>query len=450
MLLSPASAAPDLVIVSLDTTRADALTCYGSPEVPFVDHTGGPRTPVLDALAAEGLRFERFYAHVPSTLSSHASMFTGRDPHQHGVVRNGYPLEPDLTTLAQRLQAAGYQTHAVIGAAALERGSGIERGFDTYDDDSPDLRGLMYQSTADTVVDRALTWAAARDRSKPSFLFVHLFDAHSPYEPPEPYARRFAVPEYHGRFNNPEAKLKTLVADIKSGTADPLALKAINGRYLGEVAWMDAQLGRLFTELETSGLLGQDALLVVTADHGEVLSESGIYAWTHGNNVSEGVMRVPLILRSWGGIPLAQRGVVQRQASMDQLAPTIEHLLGLEITLGTDFTQLVRPGPVHDVQGWPTHPTRTIFQEATRPRTKESPTGWNNLPLKRAVLAGGYRMQSNPAYAIPPAVDEGMPIGILPLLITLMARWDADTVGHRTADMPDHTRRALEALGYLQ
>ena len=125
-----ALAQPNLVWISLDTTRADALSCYGNPPVQVYDAAAGtPRTPVLDALAARGLRFQRFYAQSPSTLASHATMFTGRGPHGTDVVRNGFPLRTSLTTLAERLQQAGYATRAVIGAAALEQGRGIGRGI---------------------------------------------------------------------------------------------------------------------------------------------------------------------------------------------------------------------------------------------------------------------------------------------------------------------------------
>ncbi|MEZ4317286.1 MAG: sulfatase [Myxococcota bacterium] len=442
---------PDIVIVSLDTTRADALTCYGDPPVPFHDAAAGtPRTPVLDALAADGLRFAQLHAHAPSTLSSHASLFSGRDPHGTGVVRNGYPLDADVPLLAERLAAAGWDTRAVLGAAALEKGTGIERGFAHWDDESPTLRGLMYQSPANEVVDRALRSASEREPGKPLFLFVHLFDAHSPYEPPEPYRQRFASPGYDGVFTNPEAPMKPLVDGLRSGTAEEAALAAVNGRYLGEVAWMDAQVGRLLTGLEASGVLGGDALFVVVGDHGEVLSEDPIYAWTHGNNVSEGVLRVPLLMRAWGDVPLARHRVVEAQAPISQLAPTLERLAGLEPTLGTDFWDLVRPGPVAASGTWPEHGQRPIFLEATRPRSLEATDRWNNLPFQRGVLAGGYRLEAHPAHGDPPHMAAGEPGPLQYVLSAMLAAWDAAAPGPRTAEMPEHTRRALEALGYLQ
>lgn len=448
-LLAAALAAdrPHLILISLDTTRADALSCDGDPPVPFHDDTPElPRTPTLDALAAEGVRFTRFYASTPSTLSSHTTLFTGLDPHEHGVVRNGFTLPADARTLASRLSAEGWQTRAVLGAAALEAGSGIERGFDVWDDASSDLRGLMYQSRADEVVDRALGLVAQRDPDRPLFLFVHLFDAHAPYEPPSPWAERFTADPPHPVYADPLAPIRPLVADLAAGRAETSALAAVNGRYLGEVAWMDAQIARLLTGLRAAGLFDGDALVAVVGDHGEVLSEDPLFAWTHGNDVSEGATRVPLILRGYGRVPVAQRAVVRRQASMESLASTLERVLGLDPTFGPDLIDLIRPGPVLDVQGWPSHPVRPVLQEASRPRELESTTSWNNLPLDRAVLAGGWRLDASPSRGIP---AHGPPEPLLPVLVGLLAAWDAAAPAWRPTVTPDHTRRALEALGYV-
>ena len=124
--------APNIVLVTLDTTRADAISCYGVAPGPYRQDT--LTTPVLDAVAADGVRFVRFMAHAPSTLSSHATLLTGLDPHGHEVVRNGYPLDPAHPSLAVRLAEQGWDTIAVLGASALERAMGLDRGFRIYDD----------------------------------------------------------------------------------------------------------------------------------------------------------------------------------------------------------------------------------------------------------------------------------------------------------------------------
>ena len=418
------------MVISLDTTRADALSCYGAPPVGFHDGAPGtPRTPVLDGLAARGLRFARFYAESPSTLASHATLFTGADPHRTGVVRNGFPLGPSLPTLAERLAAQGYATRAVIGAAALSADQGVARGFQVYDDASPSLRGLMYQTPAPEVVERALALTSA---DAPLFLFVHFFDAHAPYEPPSPWAERFRPPGYDGPFLDPEAKVRPLV-----GAPPSADQQAVDGRYLAEVSALDHQVGVLLQGLKERGVL-DDALVVVLGDHGEALSDDPIYAWTHGNDVSDGVMQVPLLLEAHGSVVL-RRGVVESTAGMHQVAPTLEYLLGLQPTLGPPLDHLVRPGPVRDQQGWPERPTSVVWMEATRPRDQESETAWNNLPLMRRGVVGPLEVR---AY---PAVGEDAQGPLVPLL----EAWDADTPPHREAAMPEHMVRALKALGYL-
>src|SRR5262249_52116767 len=154
--------------------------CYGIPPGPY--RGAAETTPNVDALAAVGVRFDAFFAHAPSTLSSHASMMTGLDPHGHGVVRNGFPLGPDTPTLAERLRDDGYDTVAVVGSAALESAMGLSRGFRVYDDQQSVYLGPEYQSPAKEVVKRALAAVDSRpDPSQPMFLFVHFYDAHAPY-----------------------------------------------------------------------------------------------------------------------------------------------------------------------------------------------------------------------------------------------------------------------------
>lgn len=440
---------PNLVVISLDTTRADALSCYGAPRPTYDATPEKARTPVLDAFAAEGLRFERFYAQSPTTLASHTTLFTGLDPHEHRVVRNGYPLPEEAPTLAMRLRREGYETRAILGAAALESGTGIERGFVHYDDRAPELRGVMYQSRADQVVDR--TFASLDRRAEPDaplFLFVHFFDVHSPYEPPEPFRSRFLDPDYDGGWADPESKPRPIAKRLERGdpTVTPHVL-AINGRYYAEAAYLDSQVGRLLTGLESRGVL-DDALVVVVGDHGETLDERPHFGWTHGSTVGEGLMHVPLIFRSYGSVSLAQHAVVERQAGMENVAATVERALGLPVTLGEGMWDLVRPGPVLDTDGWPERPTLTIFQEATKPKRREARGRWNNLVFERAVRAGGHVLRSFPLANEPPRIVDGDP-GMLLRLEGMLKVWDAAAPEHQDAKMPDHQIRALKALGYL-
>lgn len=438
---------PNVVLITLDTTRADALHCDVNAAWPLQI-----TTPTLCGLAADGLSFARFYSHAPTTLSAHASLMTGRDPHEHGVPRNGFPVAGSVPTLAERFGASGYDTLAVVGATPLEQAMGLHRGFRVYDDDLSELVGQVFQRRADAVTDRALKLVDERSSSRaPMFLFVHYFDAHAPYDAPEPFRERF-VPA--GVGEPPDVAAGQAHRAAIDGDLSPSVGAYFDALYLGEIAYVDNQLERLLSGLAARGAL-DDALVVITADHGESLSRDGIYAYSHGSSVGAEVLRVPLIMRAFGDVPIAQGGrVVHRQAPMSHLASTLEVLVGLQPTFGPDIYAMVRPGPVDDTDGWPSHATWPVHLEATRPRGCEGATAWNNLLMPRGVLAGGYAMTASPCFDRPWAHDTGFGFadaGPLASTLTELARaWDAAAPAHRVESLAPATRRALEALGYLE
>jgi len=435
---------PNLILISMDTTRADALSSYGQPV--DIRRQLPPVTPHLDALAAGGLRFEHFYAHAPTTLSSHSSMLTGLDPHEHGVPRNGFSLAPAVPTLAQRLAGAGYQTLGVIGASALDGELGVGRGFAVWDDDLDRKVAVQFEDRAGSVVDRTLGHLASVDPQQPLFLFVHVFDAHAPYDAPGAYRERFMDPDYDGPVRTQGFVRRKALQQLRAGTLDPADRDAIASLYLGEVGYVDHELGRLLDGLGERGLLDH-AVVVVTADHGEVLGEDPTFAWSHGRDVTEGTIRVPLLIRGYG-VNLGGPGVVQRQAGMASLAPTLERLAGLERTLGAapDLWDLIRPGPVDDTDGWPGRPTRTVLHEATAPHQERRDGRWNNLGLERGVHAGGASARKLRRRGW--VVESGAG-AVLPVLRDLMQSWDAAAPPYRSETLSSHTRQALEALGYL-
>jgi arylsulfatase A-like enzyme len=412
-------------------------------------------TPTLDAIASEGLRFEHFYATAPTTLSSHITMLSGRGPHHHGAPRNGFPLAAEVRTLPQQLSDQGWDTIAVLSAKALDHEMGLDRGFRVYDDDAPSFRTAMFQDTAESVSTRSLAAVDARpDAARPLFLFVHFYDAHAPYEAPEPYRSRFTDAGYTGPFaDSMQHRLQPLRNSLRSGTANPADVRQVNGLYLGEVAYVDAQIGALLRGLSDRGLL-DDALLVVTADHGETLHEMPTMAYSHGTDVADGAIRVPLIMKPFGKQLAVRRGVVERHASMAGLASTIEVLLGLPPTLGRHFWQLVRPGPVDDTDGWPARPTAVLFAEATRPHG-EDPSRWNNADAYRQVQVGPERLVGAPVFDSPYELAgrhrsrTGHP-ALYALLEGLAQAWDADGPPWREAQLDAETTEALEALGYLE
>ncbi|MEA2572102.1 MAG: choline-sulfatase [Acidobacteriota bacterium] len=266
----PAIALPSILLVTLDTTRADAI---------------GPATPSFNALAARGRRFDFAYAAVPQTLPSHLSMLTGLYPAGHGVHENARNFPADRVVLAERLKQAGYETGAFVSAFALARRFGVARGFTTYDDDFGNGRA---ERPANETTDHALAWLNAQ-KSQPLFLWVHYYDPHYPYTPPEPFRSRYAT--------NP---------------------------YLGEVASMDEQLGRLVAAFNRKARRG--AAIVVLADHGEGLGDHG--EAQHGNLLYQSTMHVPLLLAG-PGVP---RGVVDAPVSTRRVFHTILDWAGIDKT----------------------------------------------------------------------------------------------------------------------
>ncbi len=296
---APAQPPLSILLVTLDTTRADALGCYGGRRA---------ATPALDALARESLLFERAHTVAPITLPAHASILTGLYPPRHAVRENGlWPLSGSADTLAERCAAAGLQTAAVVASSVLDRTFGLAQGFETYRGSALEQRTTVYASLpARVVVDEALAWLRARDRARPFFLWVHLYDPHAPYDPPAAFVR--------GR----------------SG----LEL------YFGEVESMDRELGRLLEALRVEGVLGSTVVAVV-ADHGEALGEHGEI--THGAYAWQTTLHVPLLLRYPDGARAGERehGLV----GVADLFPTLLEAIGATPPEGLDGASLWRRAP---------------------------------------------------------------------------------------------------------
>ena len=237
---------PGLILVlTLDTTRADALAVYGGPE---------QSSPNLDALADQGLRFDWAFSHTATTLSSHSSLWSGLDPHGHGVPRNGFVLDPELPTVPERLQAAGWDTLAVIGASAVDTSTNLQSGFRLYDEELPNERGRRYESPGDEVTARALALVERRDPERPLLLWVHYYDAHSPYEAPEGWAEPFVDPDYEPDWEGDGmAEVAAAIRDRQDTLAEREHLR---GLYQGEIRYMDHNIGALLAGLQEAGTAG--------------------------------------------------------------------------------------------------------------------------------------------------------------------------------------------------
>jgi len=391
-----------VLLITLDTTRADRLGCYGYSQA---------QTPVLDRLAEQGVLFERAYAPVPLTLPSHASMLTGLYPPEHGLHNNGQGALPQsLPTLATQLQAAGYETGAFVAAFVLDHKFGLQRGFETYNDDlsqaDPSLHGHHQYRDASLVIDAALNWLRPRSR-KPFFCWVHLFDAHYPYMTHED--------RYGDQF--------------------------VERPYDAELAYVDEQIGRLLLTLKESGAL-EYTIIVVVGDHGESLGEHGELA--HSMTIYDATLRVPLLVVSPGESKPGHR--VAEPVSLVDLTPTLLDLLGLR-PLPQVSGRSLRPAlrgesltavPCYAETDEPYHaghwsPLRGLI---TGP--------WKYIRSPRAEL---YNLLTDP-HEIQNLADES-PEQIQELEEELTA-WEA-RMNQRLADnvvLSEQERRALSGLGY--
>ncbi len=414
------AAPPTLLLLTLDTTRADALGAYGAP---------ASATPVLDRLAADGVRFARAFTHAPSTQSAHASLFTGLDPHGHGVPFNGRALDLGHETLAERLAQAGWTTQGVVAAAVLGRNLGMDQGFALYDDDfvadGPEDR-------AHDVTARALRAAQQAPPDQPLFLWVHYFDPHHPYEPADSAGG---------------ATADTMRAALGHKGLDTADLPALRALYAAEVLAMDTAIGTLLAGLAELGRL-EEASIVVAGDHGEAFGEDPDRPFLHGPDVDPFATQVPLIVSGRGSLA-PQPGVVAQAVALSEVPTLALGVLGLAPGLGPgrDLTPALGGAALVDVP---------ILLEATKPRRELTDGGWNNLGNERGVIEGDWILMERTEAQQPPVLWRiGPPLAQVQdptrhdaLLQTLRA-WDqaAPSAQGSTAD---EVKPALEALGYLE
>jgi arylsulfatase A-like enzyme/Flp pilus assembly protein TadD len=326
---------PNILLITIDTLRADHLGCYGY---------AGVRTPAIDALAGRGVLFTRAFAHTPSTLPSHTNILLGVTPNAHGVHDNSnFIVREGFVTLAEWLKGQGYATGAFVGAFPLDSRFGLTRGFDVYDDNygsQGPMDMTFVERKADAVVDKALQWL--RGRAEPWFLWVHCFDPHQPYDPPEPFKSAYAA--------NP---------------------------YDGEIASVDAALGRLLGSLKERNVESRTAV-IFTADHGEALGEHG--ETTHGYFAYNATLRVPLLMAFPGMGP----GRLEPEVCHIDIFPTVCDVLGQKKPGGLQGLSLL---PLMRGKGLPARP---IYFEAL---TAYYNRGW--APL-RGYIQGREKYMDSP------------------------------------------------------
>jgi len=278
-----AAADANILLVTLDTTRADHLGCYGRSPA---------KTPNLDRLAREGTRFARVYCPAPMTLPSHVSIFSGLYPVTHGVRNNGHLLPAGIKTLAEILKGRGYATAAFVSSFSVDSRFGIDRGFDVYDDtfqSQATLKGTNAERRAEETFDRFSRWLENNWSSR-FFAWVHYYDPHLPYDPPLPYREEFS-----GRL------------------------------YDGEIAYMDHYVGAILERLRTKEIL-EKTIIIAAGDHGEGLGDK--VETGHGIFLYEEALRVPLIFYNGGVFPRPR--VVESTVRLVDVAPTVLELSGLK------------------------------------------------------------------------------------------------------------------------
>jgi arylsulfatase A-like enzyme/Flp pilus assembly protein TadD len=402
----PAATGPNLLLITIDTLRADRLGAYGSETV---------ATPAIDRLAAEGVRFARTVTPAPTTLPSHASILTGATPPRHGVRDNAAGvLPPAARTLAEGFRERGFRTGAFVSAFVLDARWGLSQGFDLYEG-PPVAPGEAPASHAqaerrgDVTLDAMLRWIERQDT--PWFAWLHLFDPHAPYAAPEPWGSRYAGAPYDG-----------------------------------EIAWTDSLIERLRVRLEELGVW-PDTAVILTSDHGEALMEHGEPA--HGFFLYEPTLHVPLIVRL-----AAENGggrVVETPVALIDIYPTVAKLWGLDPgpdSQGRSLAPALRGDPIATVP---------IYSETLLPRLY---FGWAEL---KAITDGDekyieapreelYDLLQDPDESSNLAADRpGSVDRLRDELIDWIERSEAGAIGARGAAVADDPDRlaALRSLGYL-
>lgn len=476
-----------VLVISLDTTRADHISCIGGAASPI-------QTPALDQLAKEGALFTQAQSAAATTLSAHTSLMTGTWPQRHGVVRNGFVMNSHNQTLAETLGARGYRTRAVLGSFALDSRFGFDQGFEVFDETFDLLVGTggadQNQRIGERVTTALLDQVDQHGEDEALFLFGHYFDPHAPYDPPlaqragfgphmegitgDPLRVERAVRAGQARALGAGAGLPGLAGVVRGGLSQSLLEghdpspgpkdDQLIALYGAEVVALDCALGRLFEGLKERGLWDR-TIVIVTADHGETFNEHAD-RWNHGLWVHGSTVHVPLIVRvpqehPWAS-KLTGRRIDQVVSTID-VYPTILALLGME---PQTQVQGVNLGPL--LEGLELD-RGAVFSEATQPwmgleDLARSRGQWANSLKPHSVREGRWRyirapyLQWEQLYDISADPSEQNNLASDPALADVVFRLRNHLQQHQGVADPlpssfnstqiEETRIRLEALGY--
>jgi arylsulfatase A-like enzyme len=412
--------AKGVVLVSIDTLRRDHVGAYGYSR---------PTTPRLDALAREGLLCQDAVSTSSWTLPAHLSLFTSADPGAHGGLDMHHGFNRRLPTLAERLRAAGFATRAVTSHLYVSGTYGLDQGFDHLD--------FHQDRKANDVADRAID-ILDRFGDRPFFLFLHFYDPHWHYDPPDSTRGLFAgayAGSMTGRWGD--------FSKRDRGSVSPQDLQHLLDLYDGEVRYTDDELGRVLDHMKARGL-DRNTLVVATSDHGEEFLEHG--AWEHQRTLYEEVVRIPLILRAPGAAPRRE----PQQVSLLDVAPTVLEWAGAEALPGAQGRSLLAPAPEREAYGETDHTedrSRRLFLRGGAGRWKAivSLARDAESPLKEEWYDLASDPQERRSAAVAPRVAEG-------IRERALARWRAARsrgAGAPAVQLTPEQRDRLRALGYV-
>jgi arylsulfatase A-like enzyme len=458
---------PNILFVTLDTTRADHIGAYGYAAI---------QTPMIDALANQGVLFEAAVSQAAVTGPSHTTLFTGLGTWSHGSLLNGIPVTDEAETMAERLRGRGYNTGAFVSAYVLEGELGFNRGFATYDDDFGMPKGgskllpwrvknaaarrlnpdYVLERVGEHTVDDALDWLDQIDG--PWFLWVHLFDPHGPYEPPPPFDTMY----YTGDQGDPSHTSMEQVSGVASYLAPTLEgitdVDWVIAQYDGEISYVDKQVGRLLEAV------GSETLVVVAGDHGESLGENGVW-FNHGDDLSVAATHVPLLIRWAGRVPAGVR--VPGPVELTDVLPTVYDLIDEPIPPEIDGRSLV---PSFSGERIRDYARGVCFDRQANVAERESNAGRSTPPKWR--MAGlrstshlyvhrdhtefgdqYFRLQDPETNVISDEVStpEGTEaIGIYRDIARALLEAGSEGVDRSAIELSDEERLRLEALGYIE
>lgn len=434
---------PNILIVTVDTLRADYLGTYG-------DSTA--RTPNIDKLAQSATLFERAAAPMPLTRPSHFSLLTARYPREHGVVNNAMALPDEATTVTELLRDRGYATGAFLSVGLLDKDSGGGQGFSTLDAASG-----KYQRRAEDTVSSALSWLE-QVQDGPFFLWVHLFDPHIPYAPPE----QFRSPEVAKVPDVTWPRLNKIAGENDNNIPAEI-LEQAKELYRGEIAYTDHWIGKLFEGVEHHAE-PEDTLIVFTADHGECFENGSFFE--HSDCLFEPAIRIPLLIRYPPMFPPGTR--VDSQVSIIDIAPTLLRAIGADIPEDFSGRPLQDREEFGDRYVLIQHPFYQGKLVKVRPRRRRHIRSVGGEPRsemlvdqeKVGVVGGGFKYLRSGSdemlFQIAPETDERKNLAeldpearsrMLDQLRRQLSEHDFEVID--SSEINEELLEALEALGYL-